>query len=232
MQPDEQRGLLKLAGGLMVAGFLVFAVVTTLFHPSHHENDHPVIFTKYADSVAWVAIHFGQFAGVLVALGGFIVLHRVLEGRGKDVMLTRFAFAATLATAAVWAVLQAVDGTALKRATEAWAGASGAEKTMRFGDAEAVRWAEWGLQSYFRLLLGLTFVLFATAALRSHIVSRWVAGALILAGLLYASIGVAVGHTGFDKPGGPLVQLLMLTFLIGVLAAGVRRQGGVTPAHA
>lgn len=78
-----------------------------------------------------------------------------------------------------------------------------AEKSARFGDAEAVRWAEWGLQSYFRLLLGLTFVLFGAAAARSGIVARWVGRAGIVAGSLYAAIGVAVGHTGFEKPGGP-----------------------------
>ena len=227
MQPqDTQRGLLKLAGSLLVAGFLIFAVVTSVFHPSHEENNHPVIFGKYADSDAWVAVHFGQFIGVLVALGGFLVLHRYLETRGETPILARLAFGATIATAAVWAVLQAIDGTALKEASDAWAAAAGPEKSARFADAETVRWAEWGLQSYFRLLLGLTFVLFATAALRARIVARWVAGAGILAGLLYAAVGVAVGHTGFDKPGGPLVQLLMLTFVAGVLAAGARREHG------
>lgn len=222
---DTERGLLRLAGGLLVAGFLIFAVVTAAFHPSHDENDHPVIFAKYADSDAWVAIHFGQFAGVLIALGGFLVLHRLLEVRGRTPVLARLALGATIATGAVWAVLQAIDGTALKEATEAWASAAGAEKSARFGDAEAVRWAEWGLQSYFRLLLGLTFALFGTAAVRSGIVARWVGGAGILAGALYAAIGVAVGHTGLDKPGGPVVQLLMLTFLIGVLVAGLRSDG-------
>lgn len=221
---DTERGLLRLAGGLLVAGLLIFAVVTSVFHPSHEENNHPVIFGKYADSDAWVAVHFAQFVGVLIALGGFLVLHRLLEVRGRTPVLARLALGATIATAAVWAVLQAIDGTALKQAAEAWAGASGAEKSARFGDAEAVRWAEWGLQSYFRLLLGLTFVLFGAAAVRSGIIARWAAAAGIAAGLLYAAVGVAVGHTGFEKPGGPIVQLLMLTFVVGVLTAGVRRR--------
>lgn len=223
---DTERGLLRLAGGLLVAGLLIFAVVTSVFHPSHEENNHPVIFGKYADSDAWVAVHFAQFVGVLIALGGFLVLHRLLEVRGRTPVLARLALGATIATAAVWAVLQAIDGTALKEAAEAWAAASGPEKSARFGDAEAVRWAEWGLQSYFRLLLGLTFVLFGAAAVRSGIIARWAAAAGIGAGLLYAAVGVAVGHTGFEKPGGPVVQLLMLTFVIGVLVAGLRRREG------
>ena len=220
---DNERGLLKLAGGLLLGGFLALATVTAGFHPSHDENNHPVIFSKYADSDAWVVVHFGQFVAVLIALAGFLVLHRVLEARGTNPILVRLALGSTIATTAVWAVLQAIDGTALKEATEAWAAASGPEKSARFGDAEAVRWAEWGLQSYFRLLMGATFILFATAATRAGIVSRAFGAAGILAGAAYAGVGVAVGHTGLDKPGGPIVYLLMATFVIGILAAGTRR---------
>jgi hypothetical protein len=219
---QAQRQLLKIAGAMLAAGFVLFGLVTTLFHPSHDENNHPVIFAKYADSDSWVVVHMAQFAAVLIALGGFVVLHRFLESRGNDAILARLALGATVATAAVWAVLQAVDGTALKEAADTWAHASGAEKDLRFADAETVRWTEWGLQSYFRLLLGATFVLFGTALARGGVVSRFAAAAGIVAGLLYAAIGVAVGHTGLDKPGGPVVQLLMLLFVGGVLVAGLR----------
>ena len=132
----------------------------------------------------------------------------------------------------MWAVLQAVDGTALKEATEAWAHASGAEKTARFADAETVRWTEWCLQSYFRLLMGITFILFSTALARAQFVSRITAAAGIVAGVLYMTIGVAVGHSGLDKPGGPIVQLLMLTFVGGILAAGLRTKRATQPALA
>jgi hypothetical protein len=217
---DTQRRLLRLGGGLLAAGFVLFAFITQLFHPHGHENDHPVIFEKYDHTDAWVSVHIGQFLAVLVALAGFVALHRLLETRGKDVILARLALGATIATAAIWAVLQAVDGTALKEATEAWAHASGAEKTARFADAETVRWTEWGLQSYFRLLMGITFILFSAALVRARMLSRFAAAAGIGAGVLYMSIGVAVGHTGLDKPGGPIVQLLMLLFVGGVLTAG------------
>ena len=118
---DTQRRLLRVAGALLGAGFVLFALVTQLFHPHQHENNHPLIFSKYDHTDAWVIVHIGQFMAVLVALAGFVALHRVLELRDKDVLLTRLAFGATIATAAVWAVLQAVDGTALKETTEAWA---------------------------------------------------------------------------------------------------------------
>jgi hypothetical protein len=226
---DTQRRLLKLAGGLLLVGLVLFGLITQLFHPSHDENNHPVIFSKYAESDAWVAIHMGQFAAVMIALGGFLVLHRALETRGKDVVLTRLALGTTIATAAVWGVLQAVDGTALKETSDAWAHASGAEKHLRFADAETMRWTEWGLQSYFRLLMGATFVLFATALVRARLIGRWAGFAGIVAGLLYMTIGVAVGHTGFEKPGGPAVQLLMLSFVAGVLIATRRGKAHSRP---
>ena len=49
MQTDDtQSRLLKVAGGLMLFGFAFLAFVTQVFHPSHDENNHPVIFEKYA----------------------------------------------------------------------------------------------------------------------------------------------------------------------------------------
>ncbi|MGP4003457.1 hypothetical protein [Streptomyces sp. 8N706] len=66
---DSGGSQLRIAGGLMVVGLLLNAVVTAVFHPSGEEDDHQAIFTEYADSGAWVAVHLGQFVGVLTALG-------------------------------------------------------------------------------------------------------------------------------------------------------------------
>ena len=221
-ETTSERALVRLAGGLLVGGFLLFSVVT-LFHPSGEENNHPVIFAKYAASDPWVAVHFAQFAAVLLALGGFVVLYLALERRGDVPVLARCALAADVATAAVWAVLQAVDGVTLKHAVNAWASASEAEKTLRFADAEAVRWTEWGLQSYYRLLLGLTFVLFGVAIARTGVVSRWLGWIGVLGGLLNGAIGIAVGYTGLEQPGDLVISLMFLIFVIGVLVDGLRR---------
>ena len=218
-----ERALLRLSGGLLLGGFLLFVVVTQ-FHPSGEEDNHPAIFAEYADSDPWVAVHFGQFVGVLITLAGFLVLYRALTVRAEVPVLARCALAAAIATAAIWAVLQAVDGVALKQAVDAWASASGAEKSLRFGDAEALRWTEWGVQSYFRLLLGSTFVLFGVAIIRTGVVYRWLGWIGVLGGLLYIAVGVAVGHSGLEQPGDLVIQLLFLIFVVGVLVAGVRRE--------
>src|SRR5215211_2758404 len=142
---------------MLVGGFVV-TLLATHEHPSGHDDSHPIIFAKYAASNDWIAVHLVQFAGVLTAIGGFLMLHRVLTVRGEVPVLASFALGAAIASAATWAVLQAVDGVALKHAVDAWAGAVGPQKAIRFADAETVRWTEWGVNTCFRLLFGLTVV--------------------------------------------------------------------------
>jgi hypothetical protein len=228
--PASERALLRLAGALLAGGFLVFFIATR-FHPSGDENNHPVIFAKYAASDPWVAVHFAQFAGVIIALGGFLVLGRLLQLRGELPTLAKWGLGTTAATAAVWAVLQAVDGVTLKQNVDAWAAASGSRKEILFADAETVRWIEWGLQAYFRLLLGATFALFGIAIAHTGIAARWLGYAGLAGGLLYMTIGIAVGHTGFEQPGGPVIQLLFVAFAIGILVTGIRAGAPESPAR-
>lgn len=221
---DTGRGALRRAGALLLGGMLVLSAVTQGIHPHGDENDHAVIFTKYAESDAWIAVHFAQFAGVLIVLAGFVALFQHLRDRGQDGLLARIALGTTIGAAATFGVLQAVDGVALKHAVDAWAGASGPEKATRFADAETIRWTEWGLQAYFRLFLGLTFALFGAALARSRSIAPAFGGLAILGGGLYAAIGIAVGHSGLDKPGGLAIQLMFLAFIGAVLAAGRRER--------
>jgi hypothetical protein len=151
-------------------------------------------FTKYAESNAWISIHFAQFVGFLVALGGLLFLYRTLQLRGEIPRLSRFVAGATIATTATWAVLQAIDGMGLKRAVDAWSHASEAERAIRFADAENVRWIEWGFQSYFRLLLGLTFVLVGAAILAMRVVAGWLGWLAVLTDLLTAPRWFTRGH--------------------------------------
>ncbi len=217
-----------LAGALMVGGLLI-NIVSTLFHPAGEENDHEAIFTEYADSGAWVAIHLAQFVGVSLALGGLLVLYRTMRAGGHTPVLAHFAAAATVATAATWAVLQGLDGVGLKQAVEAWVASSGAEESIRFANAETVRWLEWGLQSYFRLLLGLTFVLFGVAILVIRMVPGWLGWAAIFAGVCSAAIGVDVGYNGLasdlQDTLGIAFLVAVLEFAVGVLATGMRNGG-------
>jgi len=209
-----------------LVGGLLLTLIVTHEHPAGDDDNYPVIFAKYAESNDWVAVHLIQFAGILLVLGGFLVLYRVLQLRGVVPLLAGFAAAAAIAAGAVWAALQAIDGVALKQAVDAWANASGAQKSIRFADAQTVRWAEWGLNTYFRLLLGLTAVLFGIAIARTDIATRWLGWAGVVGGLAYMASGVTVAYAGFESgfeaAVGIAAQLGFLIFAVGLLVTGVR----------
>jgi hypothetical protein len=220
--PHADRQLLRSSGALLLGGFFFTTVVTVLFHPGGNEDVHEDIFARYADSAAWEWVHFAQFVGVLTALSGLIVLHQVLRPRAPR--LSAFAAGTTVATAAVWAVLQAVDGVTLKQAVDAWDAADGPERAVRLGDAEVVRWTEWGLQSYFRVTLGLALVLFGATILATRAVATWVGWVAAVAGLISVAVGVDVAYSGlesaFQALAVPAFQLVVLVVGVGVLVSG------------
>jgi hypothetical protein len=195
-----------------------------LLHPTGEEDDHEAIFAEYAVSDAWIATHLAEFVLVLVALSGLLVLCGIL--RREAPYLALLAGGALIASGAAWAALQAVDGVTLKQAVDAWAAASGAEKGTRFADAETVRWTEWGLQGYFRVLLGVAFLLLGAAVFVSRLVPSWLGVLLVVGGLLSLAIGIAVGYqgleSGFQDAVGIVLQLVILGFGVGLLVVSRR----------
>lgn len=221
---SADRGAMTLSGALLLVGFVVNAVQRRLFHPTGEEDDHDAIFAEYAASDAWVATHLAEFVLVLVALAGLLVLCRAV--RPEAPYLALLAAGAILATSAMWAVLQAVDGVTLKQAVDDWAAASGTDKAIRFADAESVRWTEWGLQSYFRVLLGVAFLLLCAAVVVSRLVPSWLGVLLGVGGLLSLAIGFSVGYegleSGFQDAVGIAFQLVVLVFTVGLLVVSRR----------
>ncbi|HSE10018.1 MAG TPA: DUF4386 family protein [Nocardioidaceae bacterium] len=215
---------LTLSGALLLVGFVVNAIQRRLLHPTGEEDDHQAIFTEYAESDAWVATHLAEFVLVLMALAGLLVLCRAL--RPERPYLVLCAAGAILATGSTWAVLQAVDGVTLKQAVDAWVAASGTEEAIRFADAETARWLEWGLQSYFRVLLGVAFLLLGAAIVGSRLVPSWLGVLLVVGGLISLAIGLSVGYEGlesaFQDAAGIAFQLVVLAFILGLLVVSRR----------
>jgi hypothetical protein len=213
-----------LSGTLLLTGFVVNAIQRMLLHPTGEEDNHEAIFAAYAASDAWVATHLAEFVLVLVAFAGLLVLCRAL--RPETPYLALLAAGAIIAASATWAVLQAVDGVTLKQTVDAWATASGAEKATRFADAETARWIEWGVQSYFRVLLGAAFLLLGAAAVASRLLPSWLGVLLVVGGLLSLAVGIAVGYEGlestFQDSVGIALQLIVLAFGVGLLLVGRR----------
>ncbi len=208
------RKLLRLSAALLLAGEILF-VVAGLFHPAREPaNNHAAVFAEYAASGGWTAIHLGQFAGMAVVIAGMIALFFALEIRtGAPGWAGRFGAVSAALTLALYAVLQAVDGVALKQAVDAWAGAPEAEKTARFASAETIRWLEWGVRSYQSFMLGLTFVLFAAAIAATGRIPRAIGWLMAFSGLGYIAQGWVLGSRGFSAGNGLPTLLAYVSWL-------------------
>lgn len=206
------RTLVRLSAMLLCVGE-VLALLAGLLHPEHEPaNAHTAVFTEYASSTIWTAVHFGQFVGMAVFLLGLVVLFFALDVQtGALGWVTRFGAVAAIVALALYAVLQAVDGVALKHAVDAWASAPAAEKTARFASAEGLRWLEWGTRSYQSFMLGLALSLYAVGIASTARVPRSIGYLMGLSGLAYLSQGWVIGAEGFSDRN-------MLPTLVGIIA--------------
>jgi len=220
------RQVLRRAGGMLVTGEIVF-LVAGAFHPSHENaNHHSAVFSEYAHSHDWGAVHLGQFVGLALFLAGIVLLVRALDARpGTTALLARAATISAVVAIALYAVLQAVDGVALKQAVDAWAHAHGTNKTAAFASAQTMRWLEWGVRSYQQLVHGLTLVLVGSLIVATRRLPRWLGYLAAAAGLAVAAQGVVIGAQGFSSASGTvgLVALVLpLVWVVGVALAARR----------
>jgi hypothetical protein len=157
-----------LAATLVVIGELL-SIIAGIFHPAREDpNNHPAVFAEYAASADWTLIHLGQFVGMSVFLAGLVLLASAFDTDKNPPgprLLMRLGSAAALVTLALYAILQAVDGVAVKQAVDAWAHATEAEKPALLASAETLRWLEWGIRSYQSFMLGITLVTCGTGSL-------------------------------------------------------------------
>jgi hypothetical protein len=191
------RTALRLSATLLLIGQLLYVVIT-LLHTGGEANNHPAIFAAYASSGIWTAVHVAQFACMVIMLGGLLALFSVLDVEAGTVRLVgRLGAASTTATLALYGVVLAVDGVALKQAVNAWANAPEAEKAARFASAETMRWLEWGTRSYANFTLGLA-VLLAGALVGKALLPRAITYVTGLAAVAYLVQGWLSGVEGFS----------------------------------
>ena len=193
------RTSLRLSATLLFAGVLL-SLLAGLFHVDPADpNDHVAAFTVYASSGVWTAAHLGQFIGMALLIAGLLVLFVTLNVHpGMLGWAGRFGAVAAVVALALYGVLQAVDGVALKQAVDAWARVPDAEKAARFASAEAIRWVEWSLRTYFSFLLGLSLVLYATVIVGTATIARSIGYLMGLSGLAYVALGWVLGTAGFS----------------------------------
>jgi hypothetical protein len=208
------RTSLRLSSWLLLAGQLLY-IVFTQFHAGGDANDHHAIFATYAGNAIWTAVHLGQFASMAMLLAGLLALFFALGAQaGMARWAGRFGTALAAVTLALYGVLQAVDGVALKQAVNAWASAPDAEKAARFATAEAIRWLEWGMRSYQDLALGLTLLMFAAAVMRTAWVPRPIPYLMGFSGLTYLAQGWVAGSEGFSPTQSAAIALAWVMTLV------------------
>ena len=202
----ETHSLLRMGSVAFIAGITIF-LVSTLMHPGGEDpTNHPLVFAEYAQDNLWIASHMGQFAGgMLVFVGGFVALFRLLHIRSESGIASALAWlglAVTIAAGSALAVLQAIDGIALKMAVDAWYATTvpagdGVEEAITFRVAEGIRWTEIAANSFFRILQGAVGIIFGVAIAVSATLSRWIGALGIIAGVATVILGVSVAYTGF-----------------------------------
>jgi len=202
------RKSVRISATLLLVGQLLYIAITQM-HAGGDANNHPAIFAAYARSEIWTAVHVGQFAATAILLAGLFALSSALGGvpAGTPRWAARFGAAAATVALALYGVVMAVDGVALKQAVNAWASAPDAEKPSRFASAEAIRWIEWGARSYQTFALGLALLLLAAAVGRAAGLPRPIAYLMGLAGLTYLAQGWVAGTDGFTHTHDVLIVL-------------------------
>lgn len=209
-------------GATCAIGGSVLVSVGTFLHPMHADPHESVAaFTEYAADQLWVASHLTQLAGVALMVAALLVLAKQLDGGGGGAW-SRLGAGGAIASLAIAAALQAVDGVALKAMVNAWASAPSEQKAVTFQGAFAVRQVEVGFASMLGLVLGLTVTVYGVALLADRTYPKWMGGLAIVGGVPTIVGGVVIAHTGFsglamaiNMPANSILLAWMLT--LGVL---------------
>jgi hypothetical protein len=185
-------------GAICAIGGSLLLLIGTVLHPMDADpSDAIAAFTEYAADRWWVVSHLIQLAGITLIDAALLLLAQQVEAaRGKA--WSYIAAGSAVASLAVVAALQAVDGVALKAMVNAWATASLAQKEMAFHAALAVRQIEVGLASMLCLQFGLTTCLYGVALFPIRTYSQWLSGLAVIAGVLTMVAGVVMAYTGFS----------------------------------
>jgi hypothetical protein len=199
-QPDGTPGnrYSRLGAALGVVGALLL-IAGTMAHPMASDaNNAAEAFAEYAATSrpAWVFAHLSQLAGV----GGMVVAMVLLAWAvvGTAATGSRLMTMCGAATVAVTAVLQAVDGVALKATVDLWSLAGPADRPALFAAAQAVRQVEIGLDAVFSLALAATTLLFGLVLVRGSRGGRSLGAVAFVTAATATAAGVLFGLQGFS----------------------------------
>jgi hypothetical protein len=189
-------------------------------HPHPDPGNAPVAFAEYAADRLWVTSHLIEFLGVSLMVVALFALTRSLADE-PVAWIADLAFATALVALAVAAVLQAVDGIALKVMVDRWMSVAEPQKQTAFEAAFAVRQIEIGLASYTPMLLGTTALLFGIALAASAAYPAWLGWIAIVGGTGTAVGGLLTAYSGFSGANMNISMPFNLVLTVWVAVAGV-----------
>lgn len=214
MQRNENR-----VGAICAIAGIALLFVGTYLHPQRADpNDALAAFAEYAASQLWVTSHLLQLTGFVLIGAALLLLARELEA-GSARQPARIAGGGVIASVALAAALQAVDGIALKNMVDAWSAAPATEKQISFYSAFAVRQVEVGLAAALSLLFGATTTIFGAALCRDR--AKWPGVIAVTGGALMIIAGIVTAHTGFSSLAMSIqmpADLILLVWLLFVSA--------------
>lgn len=199
----------------------ILLFIGTYLHPMGADpNDALAAFTEYAADHWWIASHFMQLVGVILMVVALLFLTEELECTGGNGWV-RIAAGGAIASLGVAAVLQAVDGIALKHMVDAWVTAPTAQKEVTFQMVLTVRRIEIGLASMGSLLFGLTVICYGMALLVDHTYPTWIGGLAMVGGVATMLAGVIMAYSGFSGAAMAITMPANVLLLGWMLSLGV-----------
>jgi hypothetical protein len=227
---ELERPMLRMGSIAFFAGLAIALVSTLAFHPTGTGEElmnNPFIFGVYAEDPLWIASHIGQFAGILLIFaGGFVALYRLLVKSESATVsaLSWLGLVTAIITASTFTILQAVDGVALKIAADTWYAIPPGEeerKAIYLGVGEGIRWTEYGLQAYYRMLSGAVSLIFGVAIIKSTVLRKWIGAVGIAAGVVTIASGVVTAYVGFSSARDLVADLSTAIFYPWLVILGI-----------
>ena len=211
---------LKLGAVTAIAGAIIL-MAGTMLHPLGADPGDPVAaFTEYAANDLWIGSHLSQFLGVAMMFVGLVALNDSLKGE-PFACLAKLGVFVGVAALAITAVLQAVDGIALKLMVDDWVSASEGQKQSAFQATLAVRRIEIGVASFMALLFGSALALFASAVAFSTIYPTWLGWLGIGGGIGTIAGGLLTMFSGFSTTAMNVAMPFNLILVVWMVVIGV-----------
>ena len=206
----------KLAALAAIIGpALLFA--GSALHPMNADpHDTAAAFAEYAGDTYWLWSHAAQLIGVFLMGTAFVAL--IGSVRGTLATLGRIGISCTMAIAAL---LQAVDGVAVKAMADRLAVAVEPTKPAVFEAANAVRQMEIGLAATFALVAALTTFCLAIISLQSLNVPKWFIGLGIMSSIGLLLTAATQAQTGFSPLAMAVSMPASLLLLLWTVISGL-----------